>query len=337
MANYLGYLPENDQLHHFLKYEIQPQLRGFSRRVRYRVFQLTGSNDVYLYEEKYSGQKVIGKFFLSRTERNIDIATRKFQREYHHLSLMRNYGFTASPHYIARPLGRNDDLNKLLVIEYCYGEQLDSIIQRAIHRREDALLFSKLTALAYFLASFHNRTANCYRVDFNETCFYFDRLIDRLRWVNLVGQGDADELYWLRDRWKEQSKMWSDFQVLVHGDATPDNFLFGDGMSVISFDLERLHRADRLFDVGRLAGELQHFFMNISGNKYAAERFIGHFLWEYACHFPDRKAAFRAISARIPFYMGITLLRIARNDYLVWNYRKRLAHEAKLCLRSTHL
>jgi aminoglycoside phosphotransferase (APT) family kinase protein len=337
MAKYMGHLQENDRMHHFLKYEIQPQLSGFSRRVRYRVFQLASSNDVYLYDEKYSGQKVIGKFFLSHKQRNIDAATRKLNREYNNLSLMRNFGFAGYPHYIARPLGRNDNLNKLLVIEFCHGEQLDTIIQHTIHCRDDALLFSKLTALAYFLASFHNRTANRHQVDFNETCSYFDHLIDRLQRLNLINQSDADELSWLLDRWKEQSKMWSDCQVLVHGDATPSNFLFGDGLNVISFDLERLHRSDRLFDVGRLVGELQHFFMNISGNKHSAERFIGHFLWEYACHFPDREAAFRAITARIPFYMGITLLRIARNDYLVWNYRKCLVHEAKLCLRNMHL
>lgn len=41
--------------------------------------------------------------------------------------MMHGSGFSGSPHYIARPLGRNDWLNRLLVIEYCYGELLSSI------------------------------------------------------------------------------------------------------------------------------------------------------------------------------------------------------------------
>lgn len=50
--------------------------------------------------------------------------------------------------------------------------------------------------------------------------------------------------------------MWKDRQVLVHGDVTPANILFGDGPWVIAIDLEHMKAADRVFDVGRLAGEI---------------------------------------------------------------------------------
>ena len=126
--------------------------------------------------------------------------------------------------------------------------------------------------------------------------------------------------------------MWSDQEVLVHGDATPSNFFFGDGLHVISFDMERVKQSDRVFDVGRIAGELQHFFLRSTGNKYNAEKFIGHFLWEYCCHFPDRNSAFQSVCCRIPFYMGTTLLRIARNGYLDVSYRRKLVNEAFNCL-----
>ena len=128
--------------------------------------------------------------------------------------------------------------------------------------------------------------------------------------------------------------MWQDCEVLVHGDATPSNFFFGDDMHVITFDLERVQRTDRVFDVGRLCAELQHFFMRTTGNKYSAEPFIGHFLWEYCCHFPDREKSFEVISQRVPFYMGANLLRIARNGYLDHNYRQMLIREAGECLRN---
>ena len=67
---YLGHLPERDPLFQYLKHEIQPQLGGFLNHPDYRVFQLHGSNAVYLYEEKHRGTLVIGKFFLSDRERN---------------------------------------------------------------------------------------------------------------------------------------------------------------------------------------------------------------------------------------------------------------------------
>jgi hypothetical protein len=68
---------------------------------------------------------------------------------------------------------------------------------------------------------------------------------------------------------------------------------FGDGPWVIAIDLERMKTADRVFDVGRVAAEIKHFFMQYTGNKWLAEPYIGHFLREYACHFPDRDSAFQ--------------------------------------------
>ncbi len=91
--------------------------------------------------------------------------------------------------------------------------------------------------------------------------------------------------------------------------------------------------ADRVFDLGRVVGELQHFFMQQAGDKWLAEPFIGHFLWEYACHFPDRDAAFAAITQRTPFYAGLTLLRIARNNWIDENYSRQLRDEARKTLR----
>lgn len=332
MNQYLGHLPVHDPLYHYLKYDIQPQITGFSDRVKYRVFRLSGSNEVYLYEEKYSGSRVIGKFFHSN-HLTPETASRRMGREYHNLEMMRGYGFSGWPHYIARPLGCNDFLNKLLVVEYCYGELLSDIIIRGIRNHDDGLLFDKLSALGYFLATFHNRTANGCRVDFNESSFYMDTLVQHLLDARTIGWDEACEYHWLRDRWRERPDMWEDAQVLTHGDATPANFLFGDGPSVITFDLERARRADRVYDTGRIVGELVHYFLQATGNRYDAEPFIGHFLWEYACHFPDRERAFQSMTRRVPFYMGITLLRIARNTWLNELDRRRLVREARHCLR----
>jgi len=330
---YLGQLPESDPLHGYLQYDIQPRINGSSNNANYRVFRLNGSNDVYLYEDRYTGAKVVGKFFLSSRKRDTAKAVVHLAREFDSLRRMRDCGLEGYPHHVVRPLGCNSSLNALLVTEYCEGELFSEVILSVIKSGDKGRLYYKLTALAYFLSAFHNRTAIGAGVDFNQDCAYMDRLIKRLLENNVLGWDEAQELYWLRDHWHHQPRMWEDRQVTVHGDATPENFMFGGGLSVVALDLERTKRADRVFDTGRIAGELKHFFMQATGDKNAADPFIGHFLWEYACHFPDREIAFRSISGRTPFYMGITLLRIARNGWIESDYRRRLIDEAKECLR----
>jgi len=330
---YLGRLSENDPLHGYLEHDIQPQVTGISASSTYRVFRLNGSNDVYLYEDRYTGTKLIGKFFLSARKQDVEKAASHLTHEFDNLCMMRDYGLTGYPHLVARPLGRNYSMNALLVTEDCAGKLLSDVILDAIQSGDHEMLYQKLTALAYFLSAFHNRTAIGEGVDFHQDCTYMDRLIARLVHIRAIGSGESQELYWLRDQWRNHPKMWEDQKVLVHGDATPENFMFGSGLGVMAFDLERTKRADRVFDVGRIAGELKHFFMRATGDRSAAEPFVGHFLWEYACHFPNRESAFKSITGRIPFYMGITLLRIARNSWIQPDYRYRLINEAVECLR----
>ena len=191
------------------------------------------------------------------------------------------------------------------------------------------MLFDKLTALAHFMAAFHNRTATDEPVDFNQGCDYMDRVVFQCN--RFLSDEDGEEFDALREAWREKGAMWEDCQVMVHGDATPANFMFGDGENVCTFDMERVLYSDRIFDMGRFAGELLHFFLMKTGNKYAAEPFIGHFLWEYASCFPDREQTFDSITQRVPFYMGTTLLRIARNLWLDQDYCRDLVFEAKEC------
>ena len=49
---------------------------------------------------------------------------------------------------------------------------------------------------------------------------------------------------------------------------------------------------------------------------------------------PDRQRAFRSITERVPYYMGLTLLRIARNDWVSYSYGRTLIEQAKQLLRS---
>jgi aminoglycoside phosphotransferase len=312
-------------------HEVLPQIGVRGSSADFRVFSMKHSK-VYLYEECRSHAQVVGKFFLSGHYDTAQ-AVRQMRREFDNLETLRGYGLAGYPHHVVRPLGTNAWLNGILVEEYAGGVPLSAFVNDAIHKRRSQPLFEKLTALAYFLATLHNRTANGQGVDFHQDCAYLDRLVRKLQTQHVIGNWDADELYWLRDRWREKPRMWEDNQVLVHGDATPSNLLFGHGLSVIAIDLERMKRADRAFDLGRIAGELQHYFLQ-AGNKQAADPFIGHFLWEYACHFPDRERAFRSITGRLPFQMALTLLRIARNSWVSAMQCRRLVDEARVILRT---
>jgi aminoglycoside phosphotransferase (APT) family kinase protein len=329
---YLGHLSSRDPLHTYLVHDVLPQIGVRNGTAEFRVFSMKDSK-VYLYEERNSCAQVVGKFFMSRRQHSAE-ASQRMSQEFDNLRLLRGYGLAGYPHQIVRPLGTNPWLNNILVEEYTDGIPLSSFVNQAIHQAQSQPLFRKLTALAYFLATLHNRTANGLGVDFNQDCAYLDRLVRKLQTKQVIGGWDADELFWLRDRWREKARMWEDNQVLVHGDATPSNLLFGRGLSVVAIDLERMRRADRVFDLGRIAGELQHYFLQATGNKHAAEPFIGHFLWEYACHFPDRDRAFRSITGRLPFQMALTLLRIARNSWVGFAQRNRLVEEAKIILRT---
>jgi aminoglycoside phosphotransferase len=333
-GNYVGHLSRQDPLYGFLVHDILRRIGVSVAKPEFRVFQLVASNEVYAYEEKHSRTSVIGKFYGPTFKRDHDRAIARAEREYWNLNILRGYGLVGCPHHVIQPLGLNRDLNCLLVQEHYPGESLSHAINEAIHFRNKAHLYWRLKALGYFLATQHNRTANGEAVNFEEDCRYFDHLVGQLQARRRIDRRDADELWWLRDRWREQARMWQDQQVWLHGDATPANFLFGSGLDVAAIDLERMKRGDRMFDVGRIAGELLHAFLSATGDKYRAEPFIGHFLWEYACHFPDRDSAFRSITGRTPYYMGLTLLRIARNSWISTQYCRTLVEQAKILLRS---
>ena len=327
---YIGHLDHHDPLYGYLKDQIVPQLGVESAGAEFRVFQARCSRNVFLYEEKRSGVRLIGKFYPpkpSRQHPNIG------EIEFGNLLYLRGLGFDSAPHYVVKPLGFNPAINNVLLMEFLKGDLLGTVIDEAVHQRRSARLFRKLTALGHFLATLHNRTAGDWGIDFDHSHAYMGRLIGSLISKRNMGGDHSDELYHLREAWRGQGVMWEDRGVLVHGDATPSNFLFGPGHAVLAIDLERMQWADRAFDLGRLCGELAHFFHQGTGDPGAAEPFIGHFLWEYCRHFPDPMSAFGSITTRIPFYMGITLLRIARNSWINHEYRWQLVQRAKTILR----
>ncbi len=327
-GRYVGHLATDDPFYGYLQ-SLVPQQGAYADNARYRVFRFSDSRDVYLYQEKHTGLRWIGKFFKSDRPGE---AKRRGETEFNNLDYLRNIGFSSAPHYVVRPFGFNPFIDNVLVVEFIPEQSLSSIIDNAIHGGNRGRLFRKLSALAHFLAELHNRTAGEYTVDFDDPYHYTASLVQSLIANNGIDRGLLEGFQPLREAWRQRGYMWEDRRVIVHGDTTPANFLFGRANYVIAIDLERMHWADRVFDLGRLCGELKHFFLRATEDPQAAEPFIGHFLWEYARYFPDRESAFYSITRRIPFYMGITLLRIARNTWIDTPYRFRLIREAKQIL-----
>lgn len=322
-----GNMSPADPLWQYLANEIFPQL-GCLYVHGIRVYRLNASNAVYRYEETATGAAFIGKFFYNDHCRDWDTAGRRMEREYGNLLYARSLGLDGYPHCVARPLGRNGARGQFLAVEICPGRALDHYLNAVIRGGDPDRLYRRLTALGYFLATLHNRSAAPGRLDFTANIHHFESLLNDLRCDGIMGPGEEQRFRERSGAWYYHSCMWEDAPVLVHGDATPSNLCFGEHLQVYSFDLERAHRTDRVYDLGLLAGELKHFFLRGTGNRYAAEPFTGHLLWEYACHFPDREAAFRAITRRLPYYQALSLLRIARNHYLPIPYRRQLISEA---------
>lgn len=332
MRHYLGHLAPSDPLYAYLGGAILPLVAQPVREPRWRVYRMATISDVYLYEDKWSGARVVGKFYARARGLNGSGAPQSAVHEYRALDYLRGLGFDTAPDYVARPLGHNRDLGDLLVVEHVAGEQLDGIIEAAAREGRGARLGRKLADLARFFARLHNRTAGGPGVDFARTLAYYERVLAYLVQGGLVSHRRADRLHALGRAHAARPALWQDWQVMVHGDATPSNFLFGRDREVLVIDLERMHRDDRVYDVGRLCGELKHCFLRATGDPRASEPFIGHFLWEYAGHFPDRHKAFAAVTGKLPFHMGLTLLRIARNGWLDAAYRTRLVREATTIL-----
>lgn len=325
---YLGYLEWNDPLYHHLVDLLHESGRN-GHLPAFRVFKLSGSKEVFLYEEEEHYWKVVGKFFPPSDNG----ASRWALREFESLAYLRSLGLAGYPHRVARPISCTFGHAPMLLEEYCEGLSLSEIIFDAVYRGSHQRLILTLTAVAWFLARLHNSTATSWNVDFSHDSSFCERVIRTLYKRALLSGSDAEEFLWLIERWRAMPFMWEDCQVLVHGDATPENFLIGSGLEVTAIDLEAMKNADRVFDVGRMAGELKHFFLSGTGDGMNAEPFIEHFLMAYASHFPDRVRAFHSITARVPFHMANALLRIARNDWVTSDYRGKLYTEAKALLR----
>ena len=324
----MGTLETADPLYGYFVKDVMPMVELEVREPVFHVSRLGGSNMVYRYDEERSRVSLIGKFYGLCEQ----FKGRRLMNELDNLKSARSLGLTELPNCVVRPLGSDRSIGLGLVEEYVEGKDLDHYIRRAAWEGRRGKLMGRLSSLAFFLAELHKRTAAAKRVELAGPGAYFDKLLGKLRRKGLVDDGLHRVFGKLKEAWYERGCMRRDVEVTIHGDATPTNFIFPDADGVIAIDLERMKRGDRMFDVGMVCGELKHAFIWRTGNKYESEPYIGHFLSEYAGHFAGDPALCRSIARRNPFFMAMTELRIARNNWLDRAHRARLVDEARQCL-----
>lgn len=317
-------------LSHYLYSEIFPQLAPPPYGA-IEIERLSLNKPVYLITEQMKNVSVVAKVYRY-SSRTLAEAWQSAGKEYSNLSLLRNeFGMDHGACQVVAPLGKKKELSALLVTEKAPGRMLDYYIAEAVCNHRSDLLFGALSSLARFFFKLHRNGQDDRPVSSDLPQRYLSGLYDYLGgWLLTPDDRDAIESY--AARWWDKDNVFStDGEVIVHGDATPTNFLF-NGDHVTAIDLERMKWADRCWDLGFVAAELKHHFLWRGGDKWAAEPFIGHFLWEYAANYPGDHF-FHTLTTRIPLYMALGLMRIARNTWLDEPYRRELIAEARRCLK----
>jgi hypothetical protein len=295
---------------------------------------LKASRPVYRFSFGDGIPAVIGKFFSSFPP--LTPADRGLVKEYHAYLQAPALGLAGACPRIPRLLGRRPHVLLGLLLEDIPGPDLDFFLVRAASPEGLQALCDKLQKLAQLLAFFHLRPQAPEPVSPDAALKYFHKLIKQLVAGSVLTQAEERRFQAEGAAWERIFPAFPDRQVLVHGDATPTNFLFPDGRAV-GLDLERLRVADRLFDLSWLAGEIKHAWGWRFHDFAASEPAIGYFFRAYFQAIDAGAALINRILRLNPFYMALAELRIARNDYLAWEYRRALIQEALNCLRHGRL
>jgi Ser/Thr protein kinase RdoA (MazF antagonist) len=272
---------------------------------------------------------VVGKFFHAYPPASSQ--DRGVVREYDHYLWASRLGLDGGTGLIPRLLGRNPPLRLGLLLEAVPGPDLDHLLVQACCRGVNQALYSALVNLAGLLARFHTRPLAPADPSLSEGMQYLDKLRRQLREAGLLSGEDQAHLAAEREEWALRLSRFPDGRVVLHGDATPTNFLFPNGRAV-ALDLERMRLGDRLFDLSWVAGEIKHAWGWRTGNWQGAEDAIRRFFAAYLAAVPPNPALARRLHFLNPFYMALAELRIARNSYLSWEYRRELVAEARRCL-----
>jgi hypothetical protein len=319
----MSFLPASHSLSHFLLTQL-----GVSRDRNLQVERLRASRPVYRFSVPGNGTGLVGKFFRDQVPTTPQ--DRSLEQEYLNYQAAPGWGLTAAG-LIPRLVGKSPGLRLGLLLEGIPGPDLDYFLLEAQGRGADACL-QKVGQLAELLAFFHTRPLPSQDVAPEPALAYFQKLRGQLQAQGLISYEEVAGLAAESQEWQALWQEYPDRQVLLHGDATPTNFLFPDGR-VVAVDLERLRPGDRLFDLSWVAGELRHAWGWRGRDFGESEAVIQHFFRSYLDALPADVDLTQRIYALNPLYMALAELRIARNSYLSREYRRALVAEAQRCLK----
>jgi hypothetical protein len=304
-----------------------PHLGG-NQENSFTIERLRASRPVFRFILPGNGNGLVGKFFTTSVPTTPQ--DRSLEQEYRNYLAAKAWGLTAAG-IIPRLVGQSPEIRLGLLLEGLPGFDLDYYLSEAAQGRGLATCLHKVAKLAKILAFFHTRPVIRQPVSPEPALAYFQKLRAQLQALGLLSPEEVDSLAEECRVWEARFETYPDRQVLLHGDATPTNFLFPDGR-VVAVDLERLRAGDRLFDLSWVAGELRHAWGWRGRDFGESEAAIQQFLRAYLEALPADANLTRRIFALNPLYMALAELRIARNSYLSWDYRKALMAEAQRCL-----
>lgn len=322
-------LSTSDSLARALGKLVGPKAGSHAPAGEVQVEKLRASRKVLRFTFPEGDYAVVGKFFSAYPPQvSSDLS---LVREYDNYLQLPALGLANGRRLAPRLLGRWPKRSLGLLLEAVPGPDLDQLLLQACVHRDPAPLYRGLEKLAHLLAFFHSRPAPAPPVLPDPALAYLDKVVAQLEAAELLTREDCRALAWERDAWEARFQGFSDRQVLIHGDATPTNFLFPNGRAV-ALDLERLRNGDRLWDLSWVAGELKHAWGWRARDLDGSEGAIRHFFRTYISAMDLDPPLTHRLYGLNPFYMALAELRIARNLYLTWDYRRELVAEARRCL-----
>ncbi|MCE5339354.1 MAG: phosphotransferase [Methanomicrobiaceae archaeon] len=300
----VGRLEPGDAFGDWLADVLADRLREWCGEVR--VYRLEpASHVVCRYEFTGAAFSVVGKFFGAptgaKTCYNTDAA---MEIEYDRLRRAVRWV------RVARPLAMNSRFHSVLITGYVSGPTIRDLLTAG------GALYEPLTGVAHLLRRLHDSTrTSCNR---EREFAYFHAVLDQ----NGLPASWREQFNRLLGAWWHSPRIGSDVGCMIHGDATPGNYLFDGDICAIDFEGSRDH-AHPVRDLGILAAEIKAS----PGSNPGAEDYIGHLLW----HYSQSVEEFRRHTAALPFFMALGYLRIAR---LPWRAAERdwLLGEAEACL-----
>jgi aminoglycoside phosphotransferase (APT) family kinase protein len=120
---------------------------------------------------------------------------------------------------------------------------------------------------------------------------------------------------------------------MVHGDAMPAHFIFGDDGQLTVIDWERLSPGDGAADLGRILAEVRYLLMCKHGVRSdRVQMHADEFLKHYAERVAQGNRRLKDLSRRVKFHIGCDELRISRNAWVGPDEVRHLIDDAERLL-----